>query len=105
MRSRYYDRAGDPISVLEWIVHLDDFEYRRVAWDELPGGGSLSTVWMGLDHSFGRGPPLIFETMEFAGHGHVYQEHGRWATLAEALEGHAAALAGLLRSKDSNASN
>lgn len=29
-------------------------------------GERLSTVWLGLDHSFGFGPPLIFETMLFA---------------------------------------
>jgi hypothetical protein len=29
-------------------------------------GERLSTVWLGLDHQYGDGPPLIFETMLFA---------------------------------------
>lgn len=58
---------------------------RRVAYAE-KGGTEVSTVWLGLDHGFGYGPPLIFETMIFGG------EHDndtwRYATLDEALEGH-----------------
>jgi len=27
----------------------------------------VSTVFLGLDHSFGEGPPLLFETMVFGG--------------------------------------
>lgn len=72
----YYDRQGFPIPgmwdengcfvepTLVWARMKEDREYSRVAWDELPGGGYLSTVWLGLDHGFG-GPPLIFETMAF----------------------------------------
>src|SRR5262249_41846496 len=44
-----------------------DMEYRRVAHDDLPDGSYLSTVWLGLDHGHGLGPPLIFETMRFQG--------------------------------------
>jgi hypothetical protein len=39
---------------------------RSVAYDDLPDGSYLSTVWLGLDHGFG-GRPLIFETMRFTG--------------------------------------
>lgn len=27
----------------------------------------VSTVWLGIDHGWGEGPPLIFETMVFSG--------------------------------------
>lgn len=47
----------------------------------------VSTVFLGLDHSFGRqGPPVLFETMVFQDHHSVACE--RYATWAEAEEGH-----------------
>src|SRR5262249_37446221 len=49
-----------------WAQMMEDPEYRQVAYDELPDGSWLSTVWLGLDHAHGLGPPLIFETMRFA---------------------------------------
>jgi hypothetical protein len=73
----YYDRQGFPIPAqwdehssfveptLVWARMKEDSEYSRVAYDVLPDGGYLSTVWLGLDHAMG-GPPLIFETMRFA---------------------------------------
>lgn len=46
----------------------------------------VSTVFLGLDHSFGDGPPLLFETMIFGGKHDQYQE--RYSTRTEALMGH-----------------
>jgi|SRR5215468_6543582 len=70
---RYFDRQGFPIPgdgerdpTLVWARMHSDLDYCRVAYDDLPDGSYLSTVWLGLDHGFG-GPPLIFETMRFAG--------------------------------------
>src|SRR5215471_17514474 len=38
----------------------------RVAVTELPNGGRVSTVFLGLDHNYsGVGPPIVFETMIF----------------------------------------
>ena len=48
----------------------------------------VSTVWLGLDHSYDGGPPLIFETMVFGGGLDLEME--RYSTEAEALAGHAA---------------
>ena len=68
----YYDRQGFPIPArdgveptLVWARMKQEQDYARLGWDELPDGSYLSTVWLGLDHSF-VGPPLIFETMRFA---------------------------------------
>jgi hypothetical protein len=33
--SRYYDREGTPITVLQWFHLVADTEYRRVDWTEL----------------------------------------------------------------------
>jgi len=69
---QYYDRQGFPIPTVDgeeptlvWARMTQDGDYKRVAWDELPDGSHLSTVWLGLDHSFA-GKPLIFETMRFS---------------------------------------
>lgn len=88
--SRYYDRAGNPVSsALEWAKLFDgNPDYRRVARDVLPNGIVVSTVWLGLDHGFGSGAPLIFETMVFAG-GDDDSDCERYSTEAEARAGHA----------------
>jgi len=59
----------------------------RVAKTDLPGDVFVSTVFLGLDHGFGRpGPPILFETMVFGGPMDDYQE--RYATWDEAEAGH-----------------
>ena len=85
---RYYDRRGNPITVEQWANSLAD---NTVAKTTIGVSGStvdVSTVWLGLDHSFGDGPPLIFETMVFGGN--LDQEQERYSTESEALVGHAA---------------
>jgi len=96
---QFYDRQGFPIPAeadetstepgwmmptLQWAKLKEDQEYSRVAWDDLPDGSYLSTVWLGLDHNHGCGPPLIFETMRF--HGDVSESQwtmgGRVSTFA-----------------------
>lgn len=59
-----YDRQGQPISIERWAVLHSDEDYIRVAETDV-GPYWVSTVWLGLDYSFGHGPPLIFETMVF----------------------------------------
>ena len=58
-------------------------------------GGWLSTVWLGLDHGYGwmfadplTYKPIIFETMFFPGLRKGEQLQQRYATEAEAQEGH-----------------
>jgi hypothetical protein len=46
----------------------------------------VSTVFLGLDHGFGRGDPLLFETMIFGG---PIEEQWRYASWAQAERGHA----------------
>lgn len=40
--------------------------YQRVGLTEVDGIG-ISTVWLGMDHGWRGGPPVIFETMVFVG--------------------------------------
>lgn len=89
----YYDRQGRRVLTWEQLKTIE----RRVARDVLPTGHVVSTVWLGLDHSFRGGPPLIFETMVFADEDSFMDlESDRYSTEAEALEGHARMVARVL---------
>jgi len=85
-----YDKDGAAISMEKWSTLFSDPDYRRIASTE--GCGRLvSTVWLGLDHSFGGGPPVIFESMVFLneeGKENTDIDQMRYSTLEEALEGH-----------------
>lgn len=90
MKIRYYRRDGSPIGLFEWARLLENVEYVRIAKTELKNV-LVSTVWLGLDHSFSfdhTPKPVIFETMVFP-HGSLtplYCE--RYSTEAEAIVGH-----------------
>lgn len=86
--SRYYAKDGTPITFDEWCKSTTD-ETKRVALTELPGKGRVSTVWLGLNHQYGDGPPLIFETMVFPEGSWSEDDCDRYSTLAEAEAGHA----------------
>lgn len=92
MSSGYYDRQGHPMTLEEWAQsYKTRGAQKRVAETTLPDGKWVSTVWLGLDHSFGDGPPLIFETMVFESQDHLSDlDCNRYSTEAEALAGHAA---------------
>ena len=61
----------------------------------------VSTVFLGLDHQFGDGPPLVFETMVFGmnANGDIdpRDEHGQWRypTWDDAIIGHDAVVTAL----------
>lgn len=74
---RYGPRAGDPEGMDPWRVgstHVGE------SW--------ISTVFLGLDHQFGDGPPMIFETLVF--NGALADEQERYSTWDEAERGHEA---------------
>lgn len=81
----YFNRQGQPVSQEEWVAgfSLD----RHVDLTDLGTLGRVSTVFLGLNHAFGDGPPLIFETMVFGGPMDEYME--RYSTEEEAAAGHA----------------
>ena len=89
----YYDRTGQPLAdITAWDKLHDDIQYRRVAETTVPDGTWISTVWLGIDHRFSEGPPLIFETMVFPQKGGTLDERDqvRYSTEVEALAGHEA---------------
>ena len=92
--SEYYDKNGKPLDFLTWVALTDkqtEPDYFRVAETTTADGKWISTVWIGLNHNFGEGPPLIFETMVFPNE-HDFREldMDRYATLEEAQQGHRA---------------
>lgn len=88
----YFDRQGQPITQEAWLRTGD--ADRHVAETTVAGRYWVSTIWLGLDHGFGAGPPLIFETMVFGlGSGFEDLECRRYATEAGALAGHAQVVA------------
>ena len=85
----YYDKDGEPITFQEYVNR--DQEYKRVAETTVVDGRWVSTVWLGLDHNYGDGKPLIFETMVFKSErtlGGSYEYQVRYHTEEEALIGH-----------------
>src|SRR5258708_26973452 len=53
------------VSLMEWAQWFERDSHRRVAEDTIDGY-YVSTVFLGLDHSFSGTLPLVFETMIFA---------------------------------------
>jgi hypothetical protein len=75
--------------LLEWGRWMETAD-RRVAHSNLAGGVNVSTVFLGLDHNFSGGTPLLFETMVFGGEYNHYQE--RCSTWEQAEQQHARAV-------------
>ena len=89
----YYILRGKtvvPVRLLEWAEWYETAnEVRRVAKTTLENETEISTVFLGIDHSFSdTGPPIIFETMIFGGP--LDQEMDRYATWDQAVAGHEA---------------
>lgn len=64
------DENGNPVAVdiMTCARWNNDTANRRVAEDEISDDVTVSTVFLGLDHSFGSGgPPVLWETMVFGG--------------------------------------
>lgn len=89
----WYDRRGQRLSAEEADRLYGDADYKRVARTEIISAAdpkamfTVSTVWLGLDHGWGDGKPLIFETMVFGG-SMADELCQRYSTEAEAEAGH-----------------
>ena len=88
MTERYIlDANGRPQpcdDLMTWARWMEDGN--RVLRKTEIGGVRVSTVFLGLDHSFGEGPPVLWETMIFGGEHDQYQDH--YASEAAAIQGH-----------------
>jgi hypothetical protein len=66
------DEKNHPIlepDTLKWAEWFGGAARRRmIATDDLPGGVTVSTIFLGIDHNFlGSGKPRLWETMIFGG--------------------------------------
>src|SRR5687768_5852202 len=89
MKPMYYILEGKepkPCELMEWASSMSNIDGRVVNKTTLPDGTNISTVFLGLDHSYGDGPPVLFETMIFGGEHD--QEQWRYHTWDEAEKGH-----------------
>lgn len=89
MSDMYILEDGVPVKcddVGAWGKWLEgNRDAKRVAVDII-GETKISTVFLGLDHQWGEGPPLLYETMIFGGPHDDWQE--RCSTREEALVQH-----------------
>ena len=97
----YYDLDGLPMSWDQWAEmwtrknaarskdadghSRPEDDPTRIGEDEI-GEALVSTVWLGMDHGYGGGPPIIFETMIFGGEHDQFRE--RYCTKESALANH-----------------
>jgi hypothetical protein len=88
MNGRYILVGQTPVpepNLETWAIWFETAD-RIVARDEV-GASLVSTVFLGLDHSFGKGPPILFETMVFTD-GDGGADERRCSTWAEAETQH-----------------
>lgn len=81
------NEAQECDDIMEWGLWFSNFENRRVA-EDIIDGIKVSTIFLGIDHAFGGGPPVLWETMVF-GSNSEYQD--RYTSHEDALVGHAKA--------------
>lgn len=74
----------DNDNIEEWTRAL---ESNRLVKQETIGNIFVSTVFLGVNHQFGDGPPLVYETMTFGNDALSICE--RYSTRPEAIAGHA----------------
>lgn len=88
MKHHYILNDKEPVPVddiLEWAKWFEDAD-RRVALTIIDSGEEVSTVFIGLNHQWGDGPPLLFGTLVFGGM--LDGEMDRYSTWAGAEAGH-----------------
>lgn len=72
--------------LITWAKWMEETPRRHVA-DNNVNGIRVSTIFLSIDHQFGGGPPLLFETLVFGGP--LHHEMERYSTWEEAEKGHA----------------
>jgi hypothetical protein len=89
------DNEPVAVSVTEAAQWMEDNPKRKqigfdILLDENDKNISVSTVFLGLDHSWNNKGLLLWETMIFGGEHDQYQE--RYSSYEDALEGHQRAI-------------
>lgn len=95
MNNLYYtlDENKNPVAVEMWTYVEAHKSVTHVGDDTVEVNGEkvrISTVFLGMNHAWNDGPPILFETMIFGGDHDEFQE--RYETWNEAEEGHKKAI-------------
>ena len=89
LHDKYILKDGKPVpenDVLKWSRWFEDSDQARIVARINFGNIGVSTVFLGLDRSFGGEEPVLWETMIFGGEHDGYQR--RYTSREEALAGH-----------------
>jgi hypothetical protein len=90
---RWFNRDGQDVTMLEYVLLNMRDDYRRVA-ETMIGDARVSTVWIGVPRDLDTRPPLIFETRVFGALRSGRSSYcERYATEPAALAGHDRAVA------------
>lgn len=92
MSQRYIlDAQGEPViepDLMRWAHWMESHVHaRRVMISEI-GEITVSTVFLATDHSFGHGPPVLWETMVFGAPEPWGEYQWRYTSRLEALAKH-----------------
>lgn len=90
MSDKYILEGHNPVpcnDLIEWAKWFGKAD-RKVERTDLPQGGYVSTVFIGLDHNCDGTRRELFETMVFCSGGYYDQDMERYATWEEAEAGH-----------------
>jgi len=74
--------------LMAWAKWFEENSNKLHVADETVEGSRVSTVFLAMDHSFGEGPPMLFEKMVFSGP--LDGEQDRCTTWDQAEKMHAA---------------
>lgn len=85
------DKERNPVpstDIVEWMEWMNTHD-RTVNYSTLSDGSTVSTVFLGINHSFMNSPPVLFETMSFGPPPKLKAKvRRRYATWVEAERGH-----------------
>ncbi len=90
----FYHRDGTPYpgedheAAVQWAQDFGNKNYQSLFRTRLPNGRLVSTVWLGLNHRYDAGKPLIFETMVFTEDDFDQLDCQRYSSEQEASLGH-----------------
>ena len=82
----FYDKEKNKIDMVTALKLMSSDEYCIVKQTKLDNGLFISTVWLGLNHSWVEDGIILFETMVFQGREELATF--RYESLQEAYEGH-----------------
>lgn len=85
------DENGEPTpepDVRKFSIWFSNFDNRILQRTITKTGETVSTVFLGFDHAWGGGPPILWETMIYDKDGRFRENQWRFASRESALRHH-----------------